>query len=162
MKSDTENFTKGDNIYQKQNKFYYSHPRPLLTVDNIIYIKNTKKILLIKRKNDPFKGYWALPGGYMEMHEKISGAALRELKEETGLSLSNLKFFKYFDTVKRDPRDRTITFVFYDVLDEEVKVYAASDSKETKWLEIKAIKKLAFDHGKILNEFLTYLKEQHR
>mgnify|MGYP000745778505 CR=1 FL=1 len=87
---------------------------PKLTVDGIV-LKNGK-ILLIKRKNQPFEGKWALPGGFVDIDEEIDAAAYRELKEETSISEINLKQFQTFGKLGRDPRGRTISIVYYGEL----------------------------------------------
>ena len=79
--------------------FTYKYPRPALTVDNVILTRENEEwyILLIQRKHDPFKNFWALPGGFVDPDEKIEMAALRELKEETGITGIKITFLNYFD-----------------------------------------------------------------
>jgi 8-oxo-dGTP diphosphatase len=139
---------------RKKKGFVYSHPRPMITVD-VIAITERGKILLVKRRNGPFKGYWAIPGGFMEIREKIHKAALRELKEETGLSVLKLSFFGYYDAPDRDPRGRSVTFVYYAVLKQEKPVKALSDAREAFWFDGGSLPRMAFDHKKILRDFLS-------
>ena len=95
--------------------YTYAYPRPAVTVDMIVIqiIKNKNRILLIERKNEPFKDQWALPGGFIDIDEEIETAAYRELKEETSIENIELTQFKTYGKVGRDPRGRTISVIFY-------------------------------------------------
>ena len=131
----------------------YSYPRPAVTVDCLITRKvlNVKEVLLIKRLNDPFRDQWALPGGFIEMHETLVESARRELFEETELEVQELKQFHTFDELDRDPRHRTISTIFIGHIDEEnVDVAAASDAKEVAWFPLSDLPVMAFDHNDIL------------
>ncbi|OFX62122.1 MAG: NUDIX hydrolase [Bacteroidetes bacterium GWA2_30_7] len=139
--------------------YTYEYPRPALTADCIILNKrqNSFKILLIKRKHEPFKDFWAFPGGFMEMDETIENSAKRELLEETGLKIENLKQFKTYSSVNRDPRGRVISVVFYGFSDKTQTAKANDDAAEVKWFDVNDLPKLAFDHEVILKEFIMYL-----
>jgi ADP-ribose pyrophosphatase len=129
-------------------------------------------ILLIKRKNGPFKNFRALPGGYVNAKETLEQAAYRELQEETSLSKKELKYclfypnyqlqqFKTYGDPERDPRGRIISVVFSAFLADSHKlrksVKAMDDAKDAQWFPIKKIpKKMAFDHTGILNEFKNF------
>ena len=91
-------------------EFVYRYPRPMLTADAVILaeIKGKLCVLLIRRKHQPYQGYWALPGGYVEQNEQALAAAHRELTEETGLRRVKLKCIGFFDTPGRDPRGWTV------------------------------------------------------
>ncbi len=110
------------------------------------------KVLLIKRKNQPFKGSWALPGGHVEKAELLVKAAERELFEETGVEVKGLKQFGVFDAIDRDPRRRTITVAFCGEA-KSGKTKAGSDAKEAKWFSFNRLPKLAFDHDEIIEMF---------
>src|SRR4051812_19679582 len=101
--------------------YTYKFPRPALTVDCVIFGLGEKgeepKVLFIERKNEPFKGMWAIPGGFIEMHETLIEAAARELEEETGLKNIPLTQCCVFDGIDRDPRERIITVVHYGFAD---------------------------------------------
>lgn len=134
--------------------YTYKYPRPALTVDCVIFARDEDrlKLLLIERKNEPFAGQWALPGGFVELDETTEEAACRELKEETGISVNRLKQLYTFDAIERDPRERVISvayFAFIEISDHH-KVHAASDAKDVKWFAIDALPHLAFDHKKIV------------
>ena len=87
--------------------YTYQYPRPAVTVDAIL-ISPEKSVLLIERGRDPFKGKWALPGGFIEMDEELDAACLRELEEETGIRMKEMKQFRAYGGVNRDPRHRTL------------------------------------------------------
>ena len=134
--------------------FNYDYPRPAVTVDIIVIYKDKQpKILLIQRKHAPFKGTWALPGGFLDMDEDLQTAALRELKEETHIENISLKQFKAYGAVNRDPRGRTVSVVFYAFVENELKALAGDDASEAKWFRLSELPKLAFDHKQILDEF---------
>lgn len=136
--------------------YTYLYPRPMLTVDCIIMTQNPKpKMLLIKRGNAPFKNKWALPGGFLEMDEELHHAAQRELQEETGLRLKTLTQFKTYGTLNRDPRGRTISVVFYSIINEPLLTTANSDASKAEWVSIDSLPKMAFDHDKIISDFLA-------
>lgn len=132
--------------------YTYKYPRPALTVDMAVFKKTQDKykILLIKRKNDPFAGMWALPGGFVDMDETVEMAATRELFEETNLSNIQLEQFHVFSELDRDPRGRTVTVIFIGFLEEPKDVKASDDAEEACWFEINNLPDLAFDHIKII------------
>jgi len=132
--------------------FTYRYPRPAVTVDAILISKN-RNVLLIERGRDPFLGKWALPGGFIEMNEELHSACKRELAEETGVVVDDLKQYKAFGGVNRDPRHRTISVVFYTILDFEPTPLAGDDAAESRWFPLDQLPELAFDHQQILAEF---------
>jgi len=137
--------------------YTYKYPRPALTIDCAVFqkVKRNLELLLIQRDRYPFEGMWALPGGFIEMDERLHEAASRELKEETGLTGIRLTPFKTFDAIDRDPRGRTISFIFYGFLDATSKqVKAASDARDARWFNVKKLPELAFDHAEIVGELL--------
>lgn len=128
----------------------------LLTTDIILFGKreNERKfILLIQRKNDPFQGKWAFPGGFVEDDEDLNTAAVRELQEETGILLESnqLRQLGAWGAPDRDPRGRTVTVVFVAEVDvNDHKVQAADDAGDAKWWPLNDLPPLAFDHDEIL------------
>ena len=137
--------------------FTYEYPRPSVCVDIIVLYKKEAQtfILLIERKYPPFENCWALPGGFIEMNETLEQSALRELKEETGIELSSLKQFATYGNPGRDPRARTISVIYYTVLEKQITTLAGDDAKNTKWVNIKELPNLAFDHKEIINDFFA-------
>ncbi len=137
--------------------YEYAYPRPALTVDALILCKTTNgtQILLIQRKHPPFENLWALPGGFMDMDETLEQAVVRELLEETGLVCHNLQQFKSYSAVDRDPRGRTLSVVFWEVITAIPKITAGDDAKKAQWFSLDRLPELAFDHGEIIEAFLS-------
>jgi len=125
----------------------------LVTVDAVVFLANSTspKILLIKRKNDPFKGCYALPGGFVDMNETLKDAATRELFEETGLKGIELNQLAAFDKIDRDPRDRNISIVFYGfTTDNNSTIQGGDDAEEANWFDLNTLPLLAFDHQDVI------------
>ena len=135
----------------------YKYPRPALTVDALILAgkPGENQLLLIRRAKEPFQGKWALPGGFVDMDETLETACLRELYEETGLCLQQVQQFRVFDAIDRDPRDRTLSVVFYGVLDTPAAVKGSDDASEACWFPLGELPELAFDHREIIRDFLA-------
>ena len=109
-----------------------------------------EKVLLIKRRNDPYKESWAIPGGFLNDDEPLEAGASRELKEETGLRLDHLHQLKAFGKPDRDPRGRTISIAFYGLATSEEKVTGADDAAEARWFDVNQLPDLGFDHSEIV------------
>jgi len=124
---------------------------PKITVDGII-IKGGE-ILLVKRKNDPFKGKWALPGGFVEYGEKTEDAVVREVLEETGLKATVYKTIGVYSDPNRDPRGHTITVVYkLDIKGGKLK--SGDDASDAKFFDVNQLPELSFDHNKIIENVL--------
>jgi 8-oxo-dGTP diphosphatase len=136
----------------RNKSFCYEYPRPAVTVDTIIVTRDRKpRVLLIRRKHEPFEGMWAIPGGFVEMDESLEDAARRELMEETGVHVMRLEQLHAFGDPARDPRGRTISVAYLArVSAGRVKLRAADDAKEASWHPLEQLPPLAFDHRKIL------------
>ncbi len=136
-------------------KFCYEYPRPALTTDCVLLGFHDKgiKVLLIERKDEPFKGKWAFPGGFVDMDETTLVSANRELYEETGLENIPLKQLHTFSDLNRDPRGRVVSVVYYTFqpLSFFGQVRAGDDAVNVKWVEINEMPDLAFDHNVVLN-----------
>lgn len=131
----------------------------LVTTDSVIFKEDNGiyKVLLVLRKNDPFKDQWALPGGFLEEDESLKAGALRELKEETGLEMGNLEQIGAFGAPGRDPRGRTISIAFVGKSEDSGQVNGGDDAKEAKWFRLSQLPQLAFDHSKILEAGRSFL-----
>lgn len=137
--------------------YTYKYPRPALTVDAIVYFydENSTSVLLIERGREPFKGKWALPGGFVNIDELLETACKRELKEETGLEMKRMEQFKTYDAIDRDPRHRTISVVYSAELPQKAAVKGGDDAAHAKWFPVNNLPELAFDHSKILSDFFS-------
>lgn len=144
----------------KKKTYTYDYPRPAVTADCVVFCNDSDglSVLLIERANEPFKGCWAFPGGFMDMEENAEDCAKRELKEETGMEVRSLKYLGTFSEVNRDPRGRTITIAYYAVV-EKSEVVGADDASQARWFPINLIPSLAFDHDKILQMALEEIKK---
>lgn len=132
-----------------------------ITVDSVVfgYADGELKVALIERKVNPFKGMWAIPGGFMEGEETIEETALRELHEETGLEDIFLEQFHIFSSHGRDPRGRSITAAFFALINSEKYHLAASaDASKAKWWPAYQIPPLAFHQGEIYGKALNALR----
>ena len=143
----------------KINMYCYKYPHPAVTADCIVFNQEEDMIsvLLIKRKNEPFKDCWAFPGGFINIDESAEDAAIRELKEETGVEISKVEQLKAYSNPERDPRERVITIAFL-AFSNDKKVKGSDDAKEARWFDISNLPPLAFDHEQILNDALERIK----
>lgn len=144
----------------KKRTYTYDYPRPAVTADCVVFSREEPglSVLLIERVNEPFKGCWAFPGGFMDMDEDAEACAIRELKEETGLEIRSMKQVGTFTEVNRDPRGRTVSIAYYAmVVKSEVK--ASDDAAQARWFPIDSVPPLAFDHDKILRMALEEIKK---
>lgn len=133
--------------------YTYEYPRPMVTVDAGVFTLRDGRleVLLIRRGRDPFKGAWALPGGFLEMDEELLTGALRELEEETGVTGVSLSFAGVFGKVGRDPRGRVITVTFAGLVDwREHAPRGADDAAEARWFAVGALPDMAFDHEEMI------------
>ena len=134
-------------------EYTYKYPRPAVTADCVVITEEPEpKILLIQRGNDPYKGCWAFPGGFMNMDETAEQCAVRELEEETGLKINEVQQIGTFSKVDRDPRGRTITVAFLILVDKPLEVSGHDDAAKAQWFSIDELPPLAFDHEQILKK----------
>ena len=130
-------------------------PHPALTADIAIFRKGPRgaEILLIQRGNHPYKGCWALPGGFAEPGETIEQVATRELFEETQIEGANLELLGVYSEPGRDPRDWVVSVVFVAALPDGAVPCAADDAAAVQWFGIEealVLPNLAFDHDRIV------------
>jgi len=133
--------------------YTYDYPRPALTADCVVFglDEDDLKVLLIQRGMEPFKGTWALPGGFVAMDESVENTARRELREETGLANVFLEQLYTFSAPDRDPRDRVVTVAYYALVNlSEHAPHASTDAASVAWFSIDDTPTLAFDHAAIL------------
>ncbi len=113
----------------------HAFSRPLLTVDvaAVSTAAAVPRVLLIQRGNPPFAGRWALPGGFVEEGERVIDAAPRELAEETGLRVAQLRLLGVYDTPGRDPRGWTVSIVYLAFVRNETTVEGSDDARDARW-----------------------------
>lgn len=133
--------------------YNYEYPHPAVTTDIVIFsIRDVAlKVLLIKRAGKPYKGKWALPGGFVREDEDLDSSALRELEEETGVHDVYLEQLYTFGKPKRDPRERVITVAYYALIaSDQLSLCAATDAEAVGWFGLDEMPDLAFDHDEII------------
>lgn len=138
-----------------------SRSKYALTVDCVVfgYDHGQLKVVLIRRKNDPFKGSWALPGGFVEDNETVEQAAARELQEETGVHDIYLEQFHVFSNPERDPRGRVVTVAHFALINSDhIELIATEDAEAAQWFVVDKLPKLAFDHQQIYEKALEALR----
>lgn len=140
--------------------YTYKYPHPAVTTDCVIltFHEERLKILLIRRGIEPYKGRWALPGGFLRMDESAEQGALRELREETGVTGCRIRQFHTFSAPGRDPRERVITIAFYALMKWQ-QATGADDAELADWIPVDALPPLAFDHDEIVKLALETLRK---
>lgn len=132
----------------------YEHPRPALSTDVVVLVgpPASRRVLLVRRNQEPFKGRWALPGGFVNESEPLDVAARRELAEETGLVVrETFEQVGTFGNPGRDPRGWTVSVVFGVVLPgSPPAVRGGDDAAEAAWHALDKTPPLAFDHDEVL------------
>ena len=138
----------------------YDHPS--VTVDIVIFTVRDSdlKVLLVKRRYAPYRGMWAIPGGFISMEESLEAAALRELRDEAGVENVYLEQLYTFGDPQRDPRTRVITVTYFALVEAgQIKpLQAGSDASEAGWFSMYRLPELAFDHRQILDYALQRLR----
>jgi 8-oxo-dGTP diphosphatase len=152
---------------EREMPYTYEYPRPALTVDCIVFGLDLEeqdlKVLLIQRAFEPFEGKWALPGGFVQVNETIDDAALRELREETGVGRVFLEQLYTFGDIDRDPRERVVSVAYYALVKLlEHRVQAATDASDAAWFGIHDTPRLAFDHEQMLEVAVERLRGKVR
>lgn len=136
--------------------YTYKYPRPAVTTDCVVFTKEEEpKVLLIQRGNEPYKGCWAFPGGFMNMEETAEECAVRELKEETGLTVNQIQQIGAYSKVDRDPRGRTISIAYLAIVDAPTAVTGMDDAAKAAWFPLSSLPNLAFDHQDIMTDAIA-------
>lgn len=143
----------------------YEYARPALTTDCVVFGLDDEdlKVLLIQRDLPPYEGKWALPGGFVRVGESLDDSALRELREETGVSKVFLEQLYTFGEPDRDPREHIVTVAYYALVNLiQHPPKADTDARNAAWFAMDDIPQLAFDHQKILTSALDRLRAKVR
>lgn len=136
--------------------YTYKYPRPAVTTDCVVFTKEKEpKVLLIQRGNEPYKGCWAFPGGFMNMEETAEECAVRELKEETGLTVNQIQQIGAYSKVDRDPRGRTVSIAYLAIVDAPTAVSGMDDAAKAAWFPLASLPDLAFDHQDIMADAIA-------
>ncbi|MCW8891474.1 MAG: NUDIX hydrolase [Sedimenticola sp.] len=133
--------------------YSYEYPHPAVTTDIAVFSLHQQQLqlLLIRRGQPPYKGKWALPGGFLEIDEDLESGAKRELKEETGASDLYIEQLFTFGRPDRDPRERIISVTYFALAPaEKLSISAGSDATEAAWFPADELPELAFDHAEII------------
>lgn len=133
--------------------YSYEYPHPAVSVDIVIFTIRDAclKLLLIRRAGEPYRGSWALPGGFIHLDEALDASARRELEEETGVAGVYLEQLYTFGAPQRDPRERVITVAYYALIpSDRVQLRAATDAEAVGWFGMDELPELAFDHTDII------------
>lgn len=135
------------------HRYAYKYPRWCVTADTVVFRRTEDKlnVLLIKRGNEPYKGMWALPGGFVNVNEDVTTGALRELKEEAGIEATEIHQLGCYSKPRRDPRAPVLTIAHYAFTDSP-EVKAGDDAAEAQWFDVTKLPKLAFDHQQIISD----------
>jgi 8-oxo-dGTP diphosphatase len=134
----------------------------MVTVDLVVFalVRQSLRVLLVRRGREPFAGKWAIPGGFLEMDESAEAGARRELREETGLEITGpVEPIGFYARPDRDPRGRTITLAHAAVVrHDERKTQGGDDAAQADWIKLDQSVELAFDHEEILKHALAWLR----
>lgn len=145
--------------------YRYQYEHPAVTVDCAVFglDEGELKLLLIQRGGEPFRGMWALPGGFVKMNETLEQSARRELREETGVGDLYLEQLRTYGDPGRDPRERVISVAYVALVNlYEHAVKADTDANEAAWFELSDLPKLAFDHRNIVQDAVKHLRDRVR
>jgi 8-oxo-dGTP diphosphatase len=141
----------------------YKHPHPAVAVDLVIFtlLNDRLQLLLVERGVEPYRGAWALPGGFVRIEEDLSEAAQRELREETGIGEAYLEQVGAFGQPKRDPRERVVSVGYFAIISaDKVALKAGSDASAVAWHACAELPPVAFDHAHIIAAAKSKLAEK--
>ncbi|MGN0224047.1 MAG: NUDIX hydrolase [Muribaculaceae bacterium] len=143
------------------DNYTYQYPHPAVATDCVIfgYDGNRLQVLLVERGIEPFKGSWALPGGFVRENETAEDGARRELFEETGINHAYIKQLKAYSAVERDPRERVISIAFFALV-KSCEVKGGDDASQARWFNLDEVPRLAFDHQAILQDAVEALRRE--
>ena len=140
-------------------RYHYKYPRPAVTADCVVITREANpRVLLVQRGIEPYKGWWAFPGGFMEMDETAEECAIRELREETGLEVESVTQIGAYSKVDRDPRGRTVSIAYLALVDTATEVEGGDDAAKAQWWPLTGLPPLAFDHHEMMEDAVERIK----
>lgn len=150
-----------ETVERMKKSYTYDYPRPALTADAVVLALEYTNyyVLLVERGQDPYAGWWALPGGFVNEGETAHRASLRELKEETGLVLPyepDQPIVGFYDAPRRDPRGWIVTAAYLYVVGNREEVKGADDASRAEWFHVESLPQMAFDHEGIIGEAVLH------
>ena len=144
-------------------KLFHSYSNPALAIDLVVfgYHENELSVLLLNRKDEPFKGGWTLPGAFLQMQEKFSDTCSRVLRTKLGMDKVYLEQLYSFDEPERDPRGRAISVAYFALVNpSRLEISAGTMANDVKWFNVKKIPELGFDHKMIFKKALQRLRSK--
>lgn len=137
--------------------FTYEYPRPALTVDvMVVTTEAIPHILLIRRRDEPFADRWALPGGFVDENEPLEQASRRELQEEAGIMVNELRQWRTVGDPGRDPRGWTVSVIYLALVPTQMlPIKAGDDASDVSWFPLTRLPNLAFDHRSLIEQAAT-------
>jgi 8-oxo-dGTP diphosphatase len=143
------------------NTNYPGYEQPGVTVDLVIFTVNEEqlKVLLVRRAEEPYSGFWSIPGGFLKQGESLDEAAIRVMNEKTGVKEIYLEQLYTFGEPDRDPRARVITVTYFALIPwKNLQQPESTKVRDLAWYSVDELPRLAFDHKKILNYAVTRLR----
>lgn len=151
------------NYANKMNQAFHSYKNPSLAVDLVVfgYHEQQLSLLLLNRKEEPFKDGWTLPGGFVQMEERFSDTCSRLLKTKVGMDKLYLEQLYTFDDPERDPRGRVIAVAHFALINpKQFEIVAGTMANDVQWFPVHKVPKLGFDHKNIFRKALERLKSK--
>lgn len=147
---------------EQATKDLAQYESPRLAVDIILFRYHNKEldVLLLQRKNAPFKNAWAVPGGFVRIDESVEDAALRELQEETGVKDIYIEQLYTFGDIQRDPRGRVVSIAYFGLINDDIELtlHRGEEAKDLQWHSVQQLPQYVFDHNSILEYALLRLR----
>lgn len=144
-------------------KPFHSYSNPALAVDLVVFGYNASElsVLLLNRKDEPFKGGWTLPGAFLQMDERFSDTCSRILQTKLGMDKLYLEQLYSFDEPERDPRGRAISIAYYALVNpRKLQIAASTMAGDVQWVQCRKMPQLGFDHKEIFKMALQRLRSK--
>jgi 8-oxo-dGTP diphosphatase len=142
---------------------FQSYKNPALAIDLVVfgYNSNELSVLLLNRKDEPFKDGWTLPGAFLQMEERFLDTCSRVLRTKLGMDKVYLEQLYSFDEPERDPRGRAISVAYYALVNpHKLEIVVGTMANDVRWFDIKKMPSLGFDHLSIFKKALQRLRSK--